>query len=141
MSLGHLDTQCRAGHMCEFGRYLLNSVSKGTQVEMTQTPNGAGVLGLWYKRGLALVPELKLTHVPCICCRLLERHRVWAQALLSALHQAAQRGHQVVQCHSKCDRHQGPHRHAHPAADSRHQGKGVPSSSQILTLGTSRHQH
>lgn len=66
--------------------------------------------------------------------RLLERHGVRTQALLPALHQAAQRGHQVVQRHPECDGHQGPDRHAHPAADPGHQGKGPPSLPGCVTV-------
>lgn len=111
----------------------------------------AWVLDFW-DSGTGTVPWFPQVHAAvCVCaharccCRLLERHRVRTQALLSALYQAAQRGHQVVQRHSKRDGHQGPDRHPNPAADSGYQGesKGAQlivchSSSQILTTGTSR---
>lgn len=122
LSFGYLGIQCRARHLSEFSSGYWIKQLKGLRWRWCRLDSWDSDAGAWpWSQRSALMC------VRCVCYRLLERHRVRTQALLSPLHKAAQRGHQVVQRHSECDRHQGPHRHTHPAADSGHQGRVDPS--------------
>ncbi len=73
--------------------------------------------------------------------RLLEYNRPWTQTLLPSLHQNAERGHAVGECHTGSDRQQSSHRNANAAAHQGHQGiKGLTRLFLLLLwLGCSCH--